>query len=190
MKGTSSDIKLGGKDKVGKSSLSIIPFEPTLKVSRVFSYGAKKYGMNNWRKGHLQLDLLDSCLRHVYSHIEGFDIDGESGLSHLSHAAANLFIIMQQIHDKTSVDNRFETISKAAAEEQAKLDAEIEEEVLFADNAATIEDVEDEEEGEADDGEGVKSIGCFGESEVEKYNNQVVSGFVPHWNTDYVKHRQ
>ena len=132
MKGSSSDdIKLGAKDKFGKSSLSIIPLEPTLKVSRVFSYGAKKYGLNNWRKGHRQLDLLDSCLRHVYSHIEGFDLDAESGLSHLSHAAANLFIIMQQIHDMTSVDNRFKgngsisISSKAAvARHQAELDAE------------------------------------------------------------------
>ena len=99
-------MNLGGKDKIGKTRLTLVPVDSLFQVATVFEYGAVKYGENNWRKGHRQLDLLDSCLRHICSHLRGDDIDDESKLPHLAHASANLFILLQQINDGTSIDNR------------------------------------------------------------------------------------
>ena len=63
--------------------------------------------MNDWRKGHKQMDLLSAALRHLYAHIDGEDIDKESGLNHLSHCMTNLVMISTQINEGTSVDDRY-----------------------------------------------------------------------------------
>ncbi len=176
---------VAGKDKRGKNSLTIIPFEPLLKVSKVFQYGAKKYGLNNWRKGHLQLDLLDSCLRHIYSYSCGYDDDGESGESHLAHAAANLFIIMGQIHEGTSVDNRFAKgeVEPVEQEEQEEQEEQVKkaEEVKGAEQVKEVEqvsDVDDVDDVDAEEEEAELA-------EVEKYNNQFIAGRFPQWRTEY-----
>ncbi len=158
-------VGLGGKDKCGKSSLSSVPLEPTIQVARVFKYGAAKYGLNNWRKGHRQLDLIDSCLRHVYAHTDGHDIDGESGLPHLAHAASNLFILIQQIRDKTSVDDRFK----------------------FKQTATDIAVEEAMSDEEADDNDGEKEEEM---TPVGMDNNRVIDKLVPHWDTDHIKYCQ
>ncbi len=174
---------VAGKDKLDKPSLTIVPYRPLLQVSKVFQYGAQKYGLNNWRKGHLQLDLIDSCLRHIYSFSGGSDTDGESGHSHLAHAAANLFIMMAQISEGTSVDNRF-----IRDDDAADADAEREEREEVSENFVEVElekvPYEEEEEEEYVGGGCEEGVTCVGESEltkVEQYNNDIISQRVPHW---------
>jgi hypothetical protein len=47
------------------------------------TYGAKKYGENNWRKGIKQSRIYGALLRHVFAYWLGTEIDEESGNHHL-----------------------------------------------------------------------------------------------------------
>jgi hypothetical protein len=58
-------------------------------IARVMTFGANKYGDNNWRAGRgLGITrVLAAALRHAISYAEGEENDPESGLPHLAHAA-------------------------------------------------------------------------------------------------------
>jgi len=82
-----------------KPNISLIPAEFIEEIAKVFTIGAKKYGDNNWRK-----DLDDTTYSRTYSSIQrhllafqrGEDMDPESELPHLSHAATQICILMMQ----------------------------------------------------------------------------------------------
>ncbi len=57
---------------------------------RAVTYGAKKYGAQNWDKCKEPTRYLGAFLRHTFSHMGGEAIDKESGLNHLDCAAASL----------------------------------------------------------------------------------------------------
>jgi hypothetical protein len=73
-----------------KSGVDQIPPELLLEWGDVFTYGAKKYGRDNWRKGTDWHEFYGSALRHLLRWWAGEDIDPESGLSHLAHALWNV----------------------------------------------------------------------------------------------------
>jgi hypothetical protein len=64
-------------------------------VSKVLSFGADKYGTHNWRSGLTYSRLLSASMRHINSFNKGIDIDPESGISHLAHAACNLLMLIE-----------------------------------------------------------------------------------------------
>lgn len=93
-----------------KSQLSIVPSALIESVSRVMMYGTGKYNRDNWRKGLSYNETLDSCLRHLMAWKDGEDLDSESSLNHLAHAACNLgflleFISLSDIYNK--FDDRY-----------------------------------------------------------------------------------
>jgi hypothetical protein len=59
-------------------------------LARVFTKGAEKYEDHNWEKGMNWSSMLASCKRHIAAWEMGTNIDTESGLSHLAHAAWNI----------------------------------------------------------------------------------------------------
>lgn len=71
-------------------------------LCRVFSFGAKKYARDNWKKGLDRDELIDSLLRHLLAFKAGEDFDdapGESGEHHLFLALWNALILAEQ-HSK------------------------------------------------------------------------------------------
>ena len=70
-------------------------------------YGKQKYGAQNWRKGLKFSRLTSATLRHLLSWNEGEDYDNESGLSHIAHAACNLLFLLELIHSKPDLDDRY-----------------------------------------------------------------------------------
>lgn len=96
----------------GKPPLALIPPEALIEISKVFGFGAAKYGMNNWRE---DLDCTElsrsysSAQRHLNSFWTGEDNDPESGLSHLAHAATQLMIMMIALdqQDISKIDDRW-----------------------------------------------------------------------------------
>lgn len=58
-------------------------------LTAVLEMGAVKYGRNNWRKGLVASEILDSLLRHVNQLVKGETHDQESGLPHIDHIGAN-----------------------------------------------------------------------------------------------------
>lgn len=100
----------------GKAPYALLPIEALEPIAHVFGFGASKYGMNNWRK---DLDNTEwnrtysSIQRHLNSFWSGEDIDPESGLTHLAHAATQIMILMTAqatLPQSTAVDDRWKNV--------------------------------------------------------------------------------
>lgn len=75
----------------GKLQYSLIPPETTKALAEVLTFGASKYGPNNWQlveEGNRR--YLDALFRHLEAYRAGEDVDPESGMSHLAHALTNV----------------------------------------------------------------------------------------------------
>lgn len=90
-----------------KLRMDLVPVEAIQAMARSFSYGAKKYGANNWKiGGGLEYSrLYAAAMRHLTSWYNGEDLDPESGLSHLDHCMACL--AMLQSHSTYKDDRPF-----------------------------------------------------------------------------------
>lgn len=100
-------VKLGAlRYDEGKPRLELLPPEALIEISKVFAFGAKKYGDYNWQKGFHWTRMLACLLRHTYYWAMGEDKDPESGLNHMSHAGANVLMILWHIVNKAGLDNR------------------------------------------------------------------------------------
>ena len=84
----------GTKHDEGKPDLSILPYSALRELAHVMSYGAAKYGRDNYKKGFVPHRLIAAALRHLYSYNEGEELD-ESGYSHLAHAIANCAMLLE-----------------------------------------------------------------------------------------------
>jgi len=94
----------------GKPMMSLVTPEFREGVAAVLTFGAQKYGAHNWRKGTNYSRLLNSAHRHLAAFERGEDVDTESGLSHLLHAATNLMFLYSFVLDKdiyTNLDDRY-----------------------------------------------------------------------------------
>jgi len=82
---------------VSKPMFAAITPKFLLGLANVLTFGATKYGRDNWKKCPAnQLDLYwDALYRHINAHRAGEELDQETGLSHLSHAACNLMFIQE-----------------------------------------------------------------------------------------------
>ena len=65
-------------------------------VAKVSTFGANRYGANNWQ--HLENSkerYMDALCRHLFQHLQGEEINEESGLLHLSHCAWNILALLE-----------------------------------------------------------------------------------------------
>mgnify|MGYP001074572079 CR=1 FL=1 len=93
-----------------KAPLALIPSETLTQIAHVFGFGAKKYAVNNWRKDADSTEwsrTYSSIQRHLNSFWQGEDIDPDSGLSHLAHAATQIMILMIQQEEGKNMDDRY-----------------------------------------------------------------------------------
>lgn len=86
----------------GKPRMGLIPPQLLEGVGHVLSFGAQKYGDNNWKKGLSDENCMSSCLRHLMAFQDGEMYDKESGIHHLAHAACNL-AFMLYFHNKNNL---------------------------------------------------------------------------------------
>jgi hypothetical protein len=91
----------------GKEPLDQLPTESLMEIAKVMAMGEKKYGRNNWTKGMDWHKLIGSTLRHVMKFNMGEDIDKESGLSHLAHAACDIMFLQWYVINKKGTDTRY-----------------------------------------------------------------------------------
>jgi len=90
-----------------KPRMELLPTKPLLGVSRVLTFGAKKYAAHNWRGGFEYSRLIGAALRHITAFNDGEDLDPESGESHIDHALCTLMFLSEQVHAKTGTDDRY-----------------------------------------------------------------------------------
>ena len=86
----------GSKHDSGKPLMGAVPPNALLAVARVLTFGAKKYGRDNWRQvENAETRYLDAALRHINAHQRGEVEDPESGESHLAHAVCSLMFMLE-----------------------------------------------------------------------------------------------
>jgi hypothetical protein len=84
----------GGQKGKKPERFSLIPVEPLREIARVYAFGAEKYDDDNWRKGYEWSLSYDALQRHITEFWMGEQIDEQSGLHHLAHAAFHLNALM------------------------------------------------------------------------------------------------
>lgn len=90
----------------GKLKWSLIDYKSLEPMVKVLEFGAKKYDRENWKKGLPFTDICDSLMRHLYSFMDGEDIDAESGISHIGHILCNAMFLSYMVENKKELDNR------------------------------------------------------------------------------------
>lgn len=108
-KGHNSRNKSGAvKNDAMKPRMSLIPQLAKLEVAKVMTYGAEKYADYNWMDGFDWTILTDAAERHITSFNCGEDVDAESGLHHLAHAACCVMMLYEITQLCPEKDNRWE----------------------------------------------------------------------------------
>lgn len=89
-------ITEGVKNDTGKPRLDLIPSEAIMALGEVLHFGAAVEGYNerNWEKGMDWGRVYGALQRHLWKWWAGIETDDKSGLSHLSHAIANLAFLI------------------------------------------------------------------------------------------------
>lgn len=91
----------GSKHDSGKPLMGAVPPNALLAVAKVLTFGAKKYGRDNWRQvANAETRYLDATLRHINAYQRGEAVDPESGESHLAHAVCSLMFMLEMQEGK------------------------------------------------------------------------------------------
>jgi hypothetical protein len=91
-----------------KPRMDLIDPSFQIALADVLTYGAREYSAHNWRNGIDASRLYAALQRHLLAFWGGEDIDDESGLPHLSHAACELMFLQWMIYEKPEHDDRWE----------------------------------------------------------------------------------
>jgi hypothetical protein len=94
------------KNDEGKIMVQLIPPQFIEDIGKVLTHGANKYAPNNWRKGLPWMKTYGAVLRHIFLWAKGEDIDKESGLPHLAHAATNICFLLEWSRTHKDMDDR------------------------------------------------------------------------------------
>lgn len=96
------------KDDLGKLRYDLIPPMAMEELARNYTYGANKYGDNNWLIGE-GLDrkrVVGAMFRHLWAWLAGEDRDEESGSHHLACVAWGCFTLITYQHTGRGEDFR------------------------------------------------------------------------------------
>lgn len=100
-----SAVETGKKDDEGKLRFDLVDAEFEEQLAAVLTAGANKYGANNWQKVEDAKNRYYAALRrHIAAWRKGEQVDAETGIDHLAHAAANIMFLLHL--DKEAEDGR------------------------------------------------------------------------------------
>lgn len=89
----------------GKPRMDLVP-KSFMGVVDVLTYGVGKYGDRNWERGMSWGKLFGSAMRHLWQFWWGQDLDPESGLPHLAHAATCVLMLLEYQSTHPELDDR------------------------------------------------------------------------------------
>lgn len=93
------DIVEGKKYDTGKNRMGLVlqGFSNALwEVGRVGTFGANRYGANNWQYLENPKErYMDALCRHLFQHLQGNKVDSDSGLLHLSAVCWNALALLE-----------------------------------------------------------------------------------------------
>lgn len=85
----------GKKYDNGKIRYDLIPPECLEAIAKILTFGAIKYGSNNWQNlEDFNNRYYSAAERHIQARRKGEKIDPESGLPHSAHAVVNLIFLL------------------------------------------------------------------------------------------------
>ena len=88
--------KAGLKFDTEKPLYNLIPVHAEAEMADVLTFGATKYGPNNWRKvGNAKERYIAAAMRHIAAYRMNEESDPESGSHHLAHAMCCLSFIIE-----------------------------------------------------------------------------------------------
>ena len=88
----------------GKPKWSLVHFPSLEPMVRVLEFGAKKYDIDNWKKGMPVNEVIESTLRHLHAILEGELHDEESGLEHIGHVQCNAMFLAYILNPSNGLD--------------------------------------------------------------------------------------
>lgn len=108
--------KQGKKDTKGKVRMELLPMEALRSVAEILTFGAEKYGANNWQNIDDGYNLFwGALLRHKTLKDMGEEFDKESGKPHDAHIACNaLFMLYYSLHKHKETHKETRTIETMA----------------------------------------------------------------------------
>jgi|TARA_R110000744_G_scaffold91126_1_gene176964 hypothetical protein len=86
----------------GKTRYDLVPPKIIQGIAEVLTFGANKYGANNWKSVDDPERYVGALYRHLEAYRRGEFIDPESGFSHLEHASTNLAFLIELGHESTN----------------------------------------------------------------------------------------
>jgi len=89
-----------------KLPYSAIPVKPLEDLVDVYLIGAKKYGMNNWRKGIAWSRIFSAMQRHAWDWWGGEELDQEDRQHHLASVAWCAFTLLEYLRTHPELDDR------------------------------------------------------------------------------------
>jgi dATP/dGTP diphosphohydrolase, N-terminal len=94
--GCNAVIDIGRKDDADKTRFDLIPPIAEKLVADALTYGAKRYGAENWRKVDFARERYEAAWRrHLNAWKRGEELDKESGLPHLALAICSLMFVLE-----------------------------------------------------------------------------------------------
>ena len=99
-------IGKGGKADRGKARYDLIPAEALEGMAQALTVGLDKYEDRNWEHGMDWGRVYGALQRHLWAWWGGEEIDPESGLSHLHHAACCVAFLQTYEAREIGTDNR------------------------------------------------------------------------------------
>lgn len=110
----------GQKFDADKIRMDLFPAAAIEEISKVLTFGAKKYAAHNWAKGIAYSRLLGAAFRHLFAYSRGEDKDPESGLSHLAHAGCCVVFLIWMEKFRADLDDRFKDPAVTSAKTEEK----------------------------------------------------------------------
>lgn len=102
-KGTKND-----SNYMEKPPINLIPYDAKVEIGKVLGFGQNKYGRAQWTGGIEYSRLLAAAERHMGLFNSGQNLDEESKLEHIAHAAVNLCMLLWMIKNKPEMDDRWD----------------------------------------------------------------------------------
>lgn len=99
--------KTGGQKGSKIERFDLIPWEALVELAAIYGFGAEKYEAHNWRKGYDWGLSYASLIRHASAFWSGEDIDPESGMPHMAHAAWHCMTLLTFMREQPDLDDRF-----------------------------------------------------------------------------------
>ncbi|MDQ6721209.1 MAG: DUF5664 domain-containing protein [Candidatus Dormibacteraeota bacterium] len=97
----------GGEKGQKPAQASTLDARALLILAEVGGFGTRKYAPHNYLRGYAWSLSLDALQRHVWAFQAGEDVDPESGLPHMAHAAWHALALVSFHARGLGVDDRF-----------------------------------------------------------------------------------